>query len=192
GCRRCRALVDRLRAGKKGAESLVLETPSSLLESRIVEAAAKAARTRAPLPWPRRFARAISTAGAYAMRPQVAMAAGVVVMVGMSIVLLRGGVTNPHRTQGTEEGAPVASVEKNAEDDQGALGNLEQQEPKQDKAPIGGAAGAGAVAQSAPTATAAPMEEATKAEGKDDELDHDGVAALEKEKKLADKTSTLA
>jgi TolA-binding protein len=192
GCTRCRTLVDRLRAGKKGAESLALESPSSLLESRIVEAATKAARTRAPLPWPRRFARAISTAGAYAMRPQVAMAAVVVVMVGMSVVLLRGGVTNPHRTKVTEEGTPVASVEKNVDDDQGALGNLEQQEPKQDKAPIGGAAGAGAVAQNAPTATAAPLDEAAKEEGKDDELDHDGVAALEKEKKLADKTATIA
>jgi TolA-binding protein len=188
GCTRCRALVDRLRAGKKGAESLVLESPSSLLESRIVEAATKAARTRAPLPWPRRFARAISTAGAYAMRPQVAMAAVVVVMVGMSIVLLRGGVTNPHRTKVTEEGTPVASVEKNADDDQGALANLEEQQPKQEKAPAGGA---GAMAQSTPSAVPAPAE-AAKDEGKDDELDHDGIAELEKEKKLADKTETIA
>jgi TolA-binding protein len=183
GCTRCRALVDRLRAGKKGAESLALETPSSLLESRIVEAATKAARTRAPLPWPRRAARVISMAGAYAMRPQVAMAAVVLMMVGMSIVFLRGGVTSPHRTKVTEEGTPVASVDKNADEDQGgALANLEEK-PKEQKST--GASGAGAIAQS--SASAAPPEAEKR---KDDEAaDHDGLADLAK-KKTADKSES--
>ena len=71
GCTRCRALVDRLRAGKKGAESLVLESPSSLLESRIVEAATKAARTRAPVPWPRRVARVVSKRSQFPIVPNL-------------------------------------------------------------------------------------------------------------------------
>ncbi|MEO7097348.1 MAG: hypothetical protein ABI175_29070, partial [Polyangiales bacterium] len=95
GCTRCTALVERLRAGKRASESLTLESPSSLLESRIVEAAARARR---PEPWLRRIGRGVSTAGAYAMRPQVAMAAVVVVMVGMSVVLLRGGGLTAKRT----------------------------------------------------------------------------------------------
>jgi hypothetical protein len=182
GCTRCRALVDRLRAGKKGAESLVLETPSSLLESRIVEAATKAARTRAPVPWPRRAARVISMAGAYAMRPQVAMAAVVVVMVGMSVMFLRGGITSPHRTKVTEEGTPVASVEKNGDDQGGALANLEDQ-PKQEAKPTGPSGGAGAVAQSTPSADG-------EGQAKDDDSEH---AELEKaKKKEADKSDPMA
>ena len=113
GCTRCTALVERLRAGKRASESLTLESPSSLLESRILEAAARAKR---PEPWPRRIGRAISTAGAYAMRPQVAMAAVVVVMVGMSVVLLRGGGLTAKRTAVTEEGTPVTNVEQTKEE----------------------------------------------------------------------------
>ena len=113
GCTRCSALVERLRAGKRASESLTLESPSSLLESRILEAASRARR---PEPWPRRIGRAISTAGAYAMRPQVAMAAVVVVMVGMSVVLLRGGGLTAKRTAVTEEGTPVTSVEQTKDD----------------------------------------------------------------------------
>jgi TolA-binding protein len=109
GCTRCTALVERLRAGKRASESLTLESPSSLLESRILEAAARAKR---PEPWLRRIGRGVSTAGAYAMRPQVAMAAVVVVMVGMSVVLLRGGGLTAKRTSVTEEGTPVTNVEQ--------------------------------------------------------------------------------
>lgn len=153
GCTRCRALVDRLRAGKKAADSLALETPPSLLESRVVDAAIRASKQRARAPWPRRFARAISTAGAYAMRPQVAMAAVVVVMVGMSVVLLRGGALTARRTKVTEEGTPVASVEQ-SKDDQGALATIADEDKPKKKEGVAIAGGAMPSAPPAPPAEA--------------------------------------
>ncbi|MBI2394398.1 MAG: hypothetical protein HYV09_32810 [Deltaproteobacteria bacterium] len=108
GCARCAALVERLRQGMRAADELPFEDPSSLLEARVL-AAASAARPAAPMP--RRIARAISTAGRWAMRPQVAMAAVLVVMVGTSVLLLRGGGLPSRQTKVTEEGTPVATLE---------------------------------------------------------------------------------
>lgn len=108
-CPRCAALVARLRAGLRAADELPLDEPSSLLESRILAAAALARPRPA---WPRRVARAVSTAGGWAMRPQVAMAAVLVLMVGTSILVLRGGgLPTARRTKVTDEGAPVATLE---------------------------------------------------------------------------------
>ncbi len=107
GCARCTALVARLRKGLAAAGELELEDAPSLLESRILAAAAIAK----PSPsWPRRASRVVSTAGSWAMRPQVAMAAVLVVMLGMSAILLRGGLPS-RRTKVTDEGTPVATLE---------------------------------------------------------------------------------
>lgn len=118
-CTRCTALVERLQRGMKAAAQLPMEDVSSLLEARVL-AAASAAR---PAPsFPRRVARAISTTGRWAMRPQVAMAAVLVVMVGTSVVLLRGGGLPSRRTKVTEEGTPVATLELPAQEPGGAPG----------------------------------------------------------------------
>jgi len=110
GCTRCSALIDRLREGQRAAAELPLEDPSSFLEARILAAASS---SKTVVPWPRRVVRALSTAGAYAMRPQVAMAAVLVLMVGSSVLLLRsGGPSNARRTKVTDEGTPVATVEQ--------------------------------------------------------------------------------
>lgn len=109
GCARCSAVIERLRGGMRAGAELGLEDPSSLLEARIL-AAAGAAQPDVSLP--RRIARAVSSAGSWAMRPQVAMAAVLVVMVGTSIVLMRSGQTTSARnTKVTEEGTPVATLE---------------------------------------------------------------------------------
>jgi hypothetical protein len=108
GCTRCSALIDRLREGRRAAAELPLEEPSSFLEARIFAAASG---TRNVVPWPRRVVRALYTAGAYAMRPQVAMAAVLVLMVGSSVLLLRSG-GSARRTKVTDEGTPVATVER--------------------------------------------------------------------------------
>lgn len=109
GCARCSAVIERLRGGMRAGAELGLEDPSSLLEARIL-AAAGAAQPDVSLP--RRIARAVSAAGSWAMRPQVAMAAVLVVMVGTSIVLMRSGQTTSARnTKVTEEGTPVATLE---------------------------------------------------------------------------------
>ena len=164
-CLRCSALVERLRAGQRGAAALQLESPPLLLEARILEAAGKARR---PIPWPRRLSRAISTAGAYAMRPQVAMAAVLVMMVGMSALLLHGrNGEGVRRTRVTDEGTPVATMQQEA---QGA------------PAVIGGSGGESAFRPPAER-SAAHAEKAKEAKG-----DEGGAADGE----LADKPGGLA
>jgi TolA-binding protein len=109
GCPRCAGMIERLRGGLRAAEALPIESPSSLLESRILEAATAA---RPKVPWHRRAARAMAVAGTWAMRPQIAMAAVVVLMIGTSAVLLRR--TSPdaaQRRKVTDEGTPVATLD---------------------------------------------------------------------------------
>lgn len=107
GCERCRAMLARLREGKRAARALERQEPSALLESRILAAVARSS----PPPSRRvRFERALSSAGAWAMRPQVAMAAVLVLMVGTSVALLRSGPSS-RTPKVTEEGTPVARLE---------------------------------------------------------------------------------
>lgn len=109
GCTRCTAVIERLRGGMRAASELGFEDPSSLLEARIFAAAGA---VQPDVSFPRRVSRAISAAGSWAMRPQVAMAAVLVVMVGTSVVLLRGqGDRSARNTKVTEEGTPVATLE---------------------------------------------------------------------------------
>lgn len=109
GCSRCSAVIERLRSGMRAAGELGLEDPSSLLEARIFAAAGAVAPD---VSVPRRISRAVSTLGSWAMRPQVAMAAVLLVMVGTSIVLLRGGnAPSARNTKVTEEGTPIATLE---------------------------------------------------------------------------------
>jgi len=132
-CARCTSALERLRSGMRAASQLGLEDPSSLLEARIL-AAAGAVKPEVPVS--RRISRAISTIGSWAMRPQVAMAAVLVVMVGTSIVLLRGGgLPGAHRTKVTEEGTPVATLEPAAPavEGQGAPAVIGGGESKDDK-----------------------------------------------------------
>ncbi|MGZ6096157.1 MAG: hypothetical protein ACXWUG_29215, partial [Polyangiales bacterium] len=108
GCARCAAMIGRLRGGVRAAAELPLEDPSSLLEARIL---ASAAAVKPAPSWPRRITRAMSTVGGWAMRPQIAMAAVLVIMVGTSVLLLRGGLPTARRTKVTDEGQPVATLE---------------------------------------------------------------------------------
>jgi TolA-binding protein len=113
GCTRCAAVVERLRGGLRAAEALPLESPSSLLEARIL---ASSSAARPPVPWHRRASRAIAVAGTWAMRPQIAMAAVVVLMIGTSAVLLRrSSPTAAQRTRVTDEGTPIATLDQPAE-----------------------------------------------------------------------------
>lgn len=129
GCTRCRDLVDRLQRGRKASAELALEEPSSFLESRIL-AAASAARPKPSVPL--RLVRAVSIAGRWAMRPQVAMAAVFLLMVGTSVVLLRGGGVASRRTKVTEEGTPVATLELPSRDPGGAPGLIGANDKKPD------------------------------------------------------------
>jgi hypothetical protein len=116
GCARCAARIAGLRATRRVAvlPLAALATPppgfEERLEQRILAAAGEAARV---VPLRRRVARIISVAGNWAMRPQTAMAAVFLVMVGTSVLLLRGkSARAPARAPVTvtEQGSPAPPV----------------------------------------------------------------------------------
>ena len=106
GCARCAALFGGLRATRRLATLPMVEAPAGL-EERIL-AAARAADNVVPLR--RRVARAISLAGSWAMRPQTAMAAVFLVMIGTSVLLLSGKASRAPASASitvTEQGSPT-------------------------------------------------------------------------------------
>jgi hypothetical protein len=113
GCTRCAALLDGLRATRRLAALPMMDLPEGL-EARILSLTQE---THVVVPLRRRVARGISLAGAWAMRPQTAMAAVFLVMIGTSALFLRGrpmkdaaSVSAPVTV--TEEGSPA--LEPNA------------------------------------------------------------------------------
>jgi len=110
GCARCTALLGGLRATRRVAALPTVEVPAGL-EGRILAAAAAHAPAGTALQW--RVARAVSMAGNWAMRPQTAMAAVFMVMIGTSVLLLRGRSSRAPASAEmivTEEGTPAPSV----------------------------------------------------------------------------------
>ncbi|HEY8042312.1 MAG TPA: zf-HC2 domain-containing protein [Polyangiaceae bacterium] len=106
GCARCAALIGGLRATRRVATVPLVEVPDGL-EERILDAARAAQKV---VPLRRRVARAISLAGSWAMRPQTAMAAVFLVMIGTSVLLLRGKSARAPvsaEVTVTEKGAPA-------------------------------------------------------------------------------------
>jgi hypothetical protein len=86
GCPRCASLLEGLRATRKLVAGSTVDVPPGL-EARVLDAANEAQKV---VPIRRRFALAVSVAGSWAMRPQSAMAAVFMVMLGTSLLLLRG------------------------------------------------------------------------------------------------------
>jgi tetratricopeptide (TPR) repeat protein len=84
-CARCRSIGSGLRATREVGILPLLEPPEGL-EQRILEAERGA---RARLPLRQRIGRAVSVAAEYAMRPQLAMAAVLLLMIGASLLFLR-------------------------------------------------------------------------------------------------------
>ncbi|HEY3817167.1 MAG TPA: zf-HC2 domain-containing protein [Polyangiaceae bacterium] len=106
GCARCAALIGGLRATRRVATVPLVEPPADL-EERILSAARDVQKV---VPLRRRAARAVSFAGSWAMRPQTAMAALFLVMIGTSVLLLRGRSSRAPATAEvtvTEQGAPA-------------------------------------------------------------------------------------
>jgi hypothetical protein len=105
GCARCAARIGGLRATRRVATLPLVEAPPGL-EDRILSAARDAQRV---LPLRRRLAQAVSLAGSWAMRPQTAMAAVFLVMIGTSVLLLRGKALAPASAPVTvtEQGSPT-------------------------------------------------------------------------------------
>ena len=104
-CQHCQAAWSGLRATRKIGILPLVEAPAGI-ETRILKAAREAHRN---LPWPKRVGRAISWAGSLAMRPQMAMAALLVLMLGSSIIFLRAKPDRSgalSRISVTERGVP--------------------------------------------------------------------------------------
>ncbi len=111
GCARCATMLTGLRATRRLVRSAppVVEPPSDL-EDRILAATRDAQKV---VPIKRRVSNAISWAGSWAMRPQTAMAALFLLMIGSSALLLRGKASKAPSSAAitvSEQGAPVASA----------------------------------------------------------------------------------
>jgi tetratricopeptide (TPR) repeat protein len=109
GCPRCQAAWSGLKATRKIGILPLVEAPAGL-DERIMAAAREAQRNVA---WPKRLGRAVSWAGNYAMRPQAAMAAILLLMLGSSVIFVRA---KPDRRNAasevrvTERGVPVSAA----------------------------------------------------------------------------------
>jgi hypothetical protein len=109
GCARCSALLSGFAATRRLATIPVVDPPAGL-EERILAAAREADKV---VPIGRRVARVVSLAGRWAMRPQTAMAAVFLVMIGTSALLLTGRSARAPASAPvtvTEQGSPAAQV----------------------------------------------------------------------------------
>src|SRR3954469_19725024 len=104
GCSRCAPILAGLRA-TRDVGILPIEEPSDDLEARILDAVAVAQQKT---PWPRKVLRGLAWAGSHAMRPQLAMAAVFVLVIGSSLLLVRARPGSVQVTAVTERGSPVA------------------------------------------------------------------------------------
>lgn len=106
-CARCAAMLSGLKATRQVAVLPLVEPPPDL-EARILDAARQAQKV---VPIRGRFSRALSWAGSWAMRPQTAMAALFLLMIGSSALLLRSRAHRPAADgvamRVSEQGAPA-------------------------------------------------------------------------------------
>lgn len=173
GCKRCHDAWTRLEATQE-LGVLELVDPPAELEERILRAAAEASRN---VPWPRKVGKAISWAASYAMRPQMAMAAVLLLMVGSSLLFLRARPDRsaaPGRVSVTERGVPEGTDDESptlapeplpASDSRGVAQSHGARKDEEKRAELAASASASAVA-AAPTATAT----ASAGPGPDEEL----------------------
>jgi hypothetical protein len=103
-CARCRGIVQGLRATRQVGILPMIEAPAGL-EQRILAAEDNA---RAGLPLRQRLGRTISVLAGYAMRPQLAMAALLMLMIGASLLFLRVRPGAREHVRVTERGVPEA------------------------------------------------------------------------------------
>jgi hypothetical protein len=109
GCSRCTTLLSGLRATRRVAVLQMVEPPPGL-ERRILQATGT---DPIVAPSVRRISRVVSAAGGWAMRPQSAMAAVFLVMLGASVLLLRGRSSRAPASAEmivTEKGTPAPAA----------------------------------------------------------------------------------
>lgn len=101
-CARCRSIGSGLRATREVGMLPLLDTPEGL-ELRILDAERHATEL---LPLGKRFGRGLSLLAGYAMRPQLAMAALLMLMIGSSLLFLRAQPGDREHVLVTERGVP--------------------------------------------------------------------------------------
>lgn len=101
-CPRCKQLHTGLRQSRE-LSSLLLTEPPDGFESRVLSAERQVHRR---LPLRQRVARVMTIASGYAMRPQLAMAALLLLMIGSSLALLRPKAGPHSAVTVTESGVP--------------------------------------------------------------------------------------
>jgi hypothetical protein len=102
GCARCRNIASGLRATREVGALPSIDPPEGL-ELKILEAER---RIRERLPLRQRLGRAVSVLAGYAMRPQLAMAALLLLVIGSSLVFLRARPGDRDSVLVTEHGVP--------------------------------------------------------------------------------------
>lgn len=113
GCARCAGILNGMKATRRAAALPIMAVPIGL-EERILAAAKEAQRqANVVVPFRTRASRALTVAGRWAMRPQTAMAAVFLLMMGTSAFLIR---SNPRANKDaavsvTVEGAPAPMVQ---------------------------------------------------------------------------------
>jgi tetratricopeptide (TPR) repeat protein len=106
-CSRCKSISAGLRATRE-VGALALVDPPDSLELGILEAER---RMNAKLPLGKKLGRAVSILAVYAMRPQLAMAALLLLMIGSSLFFLRSRPGAQDSVLVTEHGAPETEAE---------------------------------------------------------------------------------
>lgn len=106
-CSRCAPIYANLKSAREGAV-LPLEEPPDDFEERVL-AAERAVQHSAP--WYKKVVRAAAWAGSHAMRPQLAMAALFMFVIGSSLLLLRAKPGTFAPVSVSEKGAPAADEE---------------------------------------------------------------------------------
>jgi len=177
GCARCGGILNGLRATRRAVTLPLVAVPAGL-EDRILASVKEAQKV---VPIQSRFQRALSVAGSWAMRPQTAMAAVFLLMIGSSAFVIRSRHGDAARAVSvTEQGAPAATAspaeEKDSLDSNAAAAahgaHAPSTLPPPSPAATALASGAVAVNEPAPAATAGPMDGITGGKGrvaKDDE-----------------------
>jgi TolA-binding protein len=106
-CARCRAIGSGLRATREVGALPLVEAPEGL-ELRILQAEEQATQL---LPIGKRLGRGLSLLASYAMRPQVSMAALLMLMIGSSLFFLRAQPGDREHVLVTERGVPETDNE---------------------------------------------------------------------------------
>lgn len=106
-CARCRAIGSGLRATREVGALPLVEAPEGL-ELRILQAEERATQL---LPIGKRLGRGLSLLASYAMRPQVSMAALLMLMIGSSLFFLRAQPGDREHVLVTERGVPETDNE---------------------------------------------------------------------------------